>query len=338
MNFKTMIQAAVALTFLVAMPVLTLAAEPAPVLPELGDGMALIGLGGLIISASSLKNIYTGFQTVFNQGFRETDPQWSKVATLVPSSTAQENYGWLGQFPKLREWAGDRQVQNLKAHDYSIKNRKYESTVAVGRDEIEDDQYGVYNPVMQEMGYAAATHPDELVFSLLADGFNQACYDNQNFFDTDHPVGDGTTSNMQSGTGEPWFLLDTRRPLKPLIFQRRRDYSLRSLTDLEQENVFMRDEYMFGVDARVSVGFGFWQQAFGSKDTLDDTNFKAARAAMMKFQSDEGRPLRIRPNVLVVGPSNLSAAEEVVGVRTLSDGSENPLYQAADILLAPELG
>ena len=291
----------------------------------------------MIINQSNLNDLFTGFKAAFNTGFRSATPQWQNIATLVPSTTKQEHYGWLGQFPRLREWIGDRQFKNMAAHDYTIKNKKFEGTINVLRDDLEDDTYGIYMPLLKEVGYAAATHPDELVYGLVGAGFATPCYDGQYFFDTDHPVDGVSVSNLQAGAGNPWFLLDTRRPLKPLIFQLRRDYDLKQMTARDDEAVFMRDEYRYGVDARVNVGFGFWQQAFGSKDTLDQTNFDAAMAAMLAFKSDEGRPLGINPNLLVVGPSNRAAARAVVTVPTLANGAANPNYQAAELLVVPWL-
>lgn len=302
------------------------------------ENWPLWGLAGLIVNQANLQIIYQAFKTAFNAGFRSAQPMWEKVATLVPSTTGEEKYGWLGQFPRLREWVGDRQIKNMAAHDYAIKNNDYEGTVGVPRNNIDDDSYGVFTPLMQEMGYAAATHPDELVFELLQGGFATECYDGQYFFDTDHPVGNEETgvtsvSNMQSGAGNPWFLLDTSRPLKPLLFQRRKDYNFVTLDRETDENVFMRKEFLYGVDGRGNVGYGFWQQAFGSKDTLDKTNFDAATEAMMGFKSDEGRPLGVKPTTLVCGPSNRAAAMELIEVQKLSSGADNPNYKAVEVLV-----
>lgn len=294
------------------------------------------------ISANGLKAIYTAVKLHFNQGRESYRPLWEEIATLVPSTTAQENYAWLGEFSRLREWIGDRQINRMKAHDYSIKNKKFEATEGIPAEYIEDDTYGVLMPKFADMGYAAATHPDELVFALLATGFTEKCYDGQFFFDTDHPVGlegqEQSVANLQAGAGKPWFLLDTRRPLKPLIFQRRRDYRLQAKTDAgTSDHVFMSDEYVYGVDARVNVGFGFWQQAFASKAALDEANFDAAVAGMMAHKSDQGRPLGINPNVLVVGPSNRAAAKALIEAQTKANGASNPNYQAVKVMVVPWL-
>jgi len=297
----------------------------------------------MIINNANLTRLAVAVKAAFNTGFRGVTPLWQKVATKVPSTTGTEEYAWLGQFPRLREWIGDRHIKNLEEHGYSIKNKKFESTVGIPKDNIEDDTYGVYNPMFEEMGHAAASHPDELVFALLAAAFSTKCYDGQFFCDTDHPVGNETdgessVSNMQAGASAPWFLLDVSRPLKPLIFQSRKDYDLVAMTKADDETVFMRDMFRYGVDARCNVGFGFWQQAFGSKAALDAANFGAAFAAMEGFKSDEGRPLRIKPNLLVCGPSNRAAAQALIGTKTLAGGGDNPNYQAVEILVVPELG
>ena len=64
----------------------------------------------------------------------------------VPSSTKENVYPWLGTLPSMQKWAGDRIIRNLKAHKYSIENEKFEMTIAVKRDDIEDDQVGIYRP------------------------------------------------------------------------------------------------------------------------------------------------------------------------------------------------
>lgn len=292
----------------------------------------------MILNSSTLKDLFVAFQAAFNTGFRDVETQWEKIATLVPSTTAGNEYGWLGQFPKLREWLGDRQVKAIAAHGYSILNKKFESTIEVPRDNIEDDQVGVFNPLFAEMGHAAVTHPDEMVFQLLGQGFAEKAFDGQFFFDTDHPVGDdGVVSNMQAGAEDPWFLIDASRPLKPLIFQRRRDYALRAMDKLDDDIVFKRDVFQYGVDARVNVGFGFWQQAFGSKDVLNEANFEAAFEAMVAFRSDEDRPLGIKPTLLVVGPSNWAAARKLILVDRLANGASNSNFQVVEVVTAPWL-
>ena len=291
----------------------------------------------MIINQSALTNLYAAFKTSFQEGFNGYEPQYGKLATTVPSSARQENYGWLGQWPRIREWIGDRQVQNLSLYTYAIVNKDFETTVSVPRNDIEDDQFGVFTPMMREMGFAAKVHPDELIFQLLAAGFSNFCYDGQYFFDVDHPVGSGTVSNMQAGAGTPWYLLDTSRSLKPLIFQKRKDYKFTPFVRDEDPNVFWKKEYVYGADGRSNAGYGFWQMAFGSKLALTKDNFAAAKAGMSSLQSDQGRPLGIRPTLLVVGPSLEQAALDLIKAERNAAGATNTLQNSVDILVSPYL-
>lgn len=296
------------------------------------------------INQKNLSALYTAVKTAFNTGQGTYTALWPKFATMVPSTTSAETYAWLGQFPKLSEWIGDRQVKKLATHDYTLKNQKFESTIGIPAEAIDDDAYGVYMPLYQEMGYAAASHPDEMLFALMASGFTTKCYDGQYFFDADHPVKDPksgdevSVSNMQAGAGTAWYLLDTRRPLKPFIYQKRKDYRLNAKTDAGQsDHVFMADEYLYGVDGRGQWGVAFWQQAFASKAELNDANFDDAVQRMMAFKSDEGRPLGIMPSVLVCGPSNRSAAKKVLEAENKAQGESNTNYKAVELVVVPWL-
>jgi len=97
----------------------------------------------MIINRANLTIVFQAFLTAFNQGFRNAESYWEKVATMVRSTSAENKYGWIGQFPRLREWVGDRHVKSMETHDYSIKNKKFESTFSVSADHLEDDSYGI---------------------------------------------------------------------------------------------------------------------------------------------------------------------------------------------------
>jgi phage major head subunit gpT-like protein len=290
----------------------------------------------MLINLANLSLLYTAYHAAFKDGFSRVTPDWNKVSSEIPSSTGSNIYAWLGQFPQLRQWLGDRQIKNMAAHNYTVANLDYEATIGVSRNDIEDDQYGAWSMLFSEMGYAAAVHPDEVMFTLLAAGNATTCYDGQFFFDTDHPVAGSAVANYDAtGGGNMWVLMDTRHPLKPLIFQKRKDYNFETFTDERDESVFMRREFVYGVDARVAGAYGLWQQAYASLNTLNATNFDAAVTAMMQFQSDEGRPLGIRPNLLVCGPSNRAAARDLIDLDRLASGAANPNYQEVEVLVSP---
>jgi phage major head subunit gpT-like protein len=298
----------------------------------------------MIITRGTLATLFVAFKAAFASGLGQAESQWQKIATLVPSTTKSNEYGWLGKFPKMREWVGDRVINGLLQHGYTIRNKSYELTVGVDRDDIEDDNLGIYTPLMTEMGQSAAEKPDELVFGLLSNGHANLCYDGQNFFDTDHPViaedgSVGTQANLDdnAGAGTRWYLLDTRRALKPLIFQDRKAANFVSMDSETDENVFMRKEFVYGVDNRCNAGYGFWQQAFCSRKALDEANLVAAYTAMTERKGDHGRPLGIKPSVLVVPPGLKFAAMKLVNATTLANGADNVMKGLVEVIDDPRL-
>lgn len=150
----------------------------------------------MVVNSQTLRGIYVGFNTVFNKAFAEQATLYQRVATVVPSTTASETYAWLGAIPGMREWIGEREIKNLSASDYTIRNKDFEVTVSVPRNDIEDDKLGLYNPSFQMMGQSVASHPDELIFDLLAKAFTEKCYDGKPFYSTDHVIGGKKVSNM----------------------------------------------------------------------------------------------------------------------------------------------
>lgn len=296
----------------------------------------------MIINQSNLSILYTGFKASFSRGLGMAEPQWERLATRVSSSTREEKYGWLGKMPGLREWVGDRVIHSIALHDYAIKNKTWEDTISVPREDIEDDQYGVYGPLFEEMGRAVAAHPNQLVFDLLKAGWETPCYDGQDFFDTDHPVLDAngnpvSVANTDGGSGTPWFLIDNNRPLKPIIYQVRKDYDMIRKDSPSDDNVFMRREHIYGVDGRSNVGFGFWQFAWGSKQTLDKGAYKSAREALMGMKGDYERPLGLNPRLLVVPPSLEGEALEILNAERNAAGATNVYRGTAELLVAPWL-
>jgi phage major head subunit gpT-like protein len=273
------------------------------------------------VTPSLLADQFVGHKTNFRTGFAGVSPLWQLIATLVNSSTGTEKYDWLGEWPSIRKWIGDRVIKELSAGTYAIENDDFESTVTVKKKHVEDDTMGMYPPMFQELGRLTAAFPDELIFALLAAGFTTKCYDGQPFFDDEHPVGNNgaVVSNMQDGAGPAWFLLDTSRALKPLIYQERRKFELVALDKPTDQNVVMQNKFIYGIDGRMAVGYGFWQMAYASKADLTPANYEAARAAMGSLKSDEGKPLGISPTLLVFPPALEGKALKILNAETINN-------------------
>lgn len=298
----------------------------------------------MIVNSANLRTLGTSFNALFTGGVGQADTDHLRIATPVPSTTGREEYGWLGKIPSVREWIGDRVVQNLKTHDYAIKNKDWELTIAVDRNDIEDDNIGIYAPLFTEMGQSTGAKACELVFEALKNGFATKCYDGQFFFDTDHPVldKDGVeqpVANTDGGAGAPWFLLSVDRAVKPIILQTRKPWTFVSKDNLADDNVFNAKEFRYGADARMNVGYGFWQFAWGSKQTLDAAHFETAVVALRSMKGDYGRPIGGgKKLLLVVSAANENAARKLVSSQLINGGESNPWAGAAEVMVSPWLG
>jgi phage major head subunit gpT-like protein len=226
----------------------------------------------MLINKAVLSAVFVSLLTTFNNAFSAAPTVWEKIAMKVPSTTGQNDYAWLSKFPKMRKWIGDKVVKALEAAKYVIVNDDFEATVEVDRNDIEDDNLGIYAPQAQMAGESAKQLPDEIVMELVNNAFTNKCFDGQYFFDTDHPVKDTSVSNK--GT-------------KAL-----------------------------------------------SGDTLAaaKASYGAARTAMKKFKDEEGRPLNIIPNVLLVPPALEDTANALMNVDRLEDGKPNPYKGTAQVV------
>lgn len=287
-----------------------------------------------------------GLKTEFDLAYRalvDNSPV-EKIATVINTTLPVQKYAWLGFSPPMREFIDERRPAGLGSESTSIEDKVFESTLAVHRKAIEDDQLDLIRLRIQEMASRVSLHRHQMVVEALATGDSQEVYDGNNFFasrtvgsstftnvtddalddaairaavssmmsvrdETDTPMGitpdtllvgpnlmwtamelvqspvvvkeSAATNflNVFQGklrvivspflTGDyasKWFVLDTSRPVRPVIMQQRSDVPV-EFTALEagsgSEAAFMRDQYLYGVRGRYNVGFGLWQLAYG---------------------------------------------------------------------------
>lgn len=231
----------------------------------------------MLVNKASIQAAFTALKTTFNNAFGAAPSVWDKIAMKVPSTTGQNDYAWLSAFPKMRKWVGEKAVKSLEAFKYTITNFPFEATIAVKRDDLEDDNLGIYGPQAQMAGFSAKQWPDELIMDLVNGGFTNLCYDGQYFFDVDHVVAGASVSNK----------------------------SALALSVATQ--------------AAVIASYG------------------AARTAMMSFKDDEGRPLNITPDVLLVPPALEAIALAIVNNDRLDDGKANPYKGTAKVVVDARL-
>lgn len=161
----------------------------------------------MILDPTNLTALRDSINTRFQAGFRRPVPFWPLLAMLVPSKTSIESYAWTEDIPRFREWAGDRVVHDLQGRGAQILNKKFELTLGIPREKLEDDQYGLYGNQAELAGVQAKKLPDDLLVPLIKNGKTTVCFDGQYFFDTDHPV------HIESPALGTWKNLHTAKPI-----------------------------------------------------------------------------------------------------------------------------
>lgn len=123
---------------------------------------------------------------------------WADLSTTIKATTKTEKFRFLGSVPPLRAWGHGRLARGLNVESYDVVTEKYESTLSVDRDEIDDDQLGQLRIRVNELASKAAAHKDLLLSDLIVNGgetgFNS--YLGVPFFSTALPIrAGGTQSN-----------------------------------------------------------------------------------------------------------------------------------------------
>lgn len=139
-----------------------------------------------------------GLNVAFNKAYKVApDDIYKPLYEALKSTGDSEKYGWFGSSPALREWVGERHVGSIEDYDYEIKNRDFESTVAVDRNEIEDDKLGIIKKRVQQMAQKAKRFPASLIQLLVEDSLAGLAYDGAAFCSNRAAPND----NLLAGTG-----------------------------------------------------------------------------------------------------------------------------------------
>jgi phage major head subunit gpT-like protein len=298
-----------------------------------------------IILAGDVSAAEIAFDLRFRQAYQKVTPLYTQFAQVIPSTTRTQSYPIQAKIAKLRQWKGERQVQNAKAYAYELTNEKYELTLGIPVEDFEDDQLGVYAATIEDMGESAALWPDDLVFAAILAGETEEAYDGMAFFSNNHSLGGHTIDNLfastalnhdnfaavreamasyvnesgeslrveadtllvppalemqarqilladtlpstagtasqsnvykglarlivapqlsaaAGGSDTEWYMLCTKRAVKPFIFQQRQAPQFAQKTRMDDDNVFWDDQIVYGVRARGAAGYGpFWLAA-----------------------------------------------------------------------------
>lgn len=151
------------------------------------------------INRENMQEFFTSLETRFAAGMeRVRTPRagyvtLADIGTSAPVKGAAVTHGWLTQLPGMRKWVGDRIVENLASGKLTVANDSFESTIEVPRNDVEDDNYGVYGNLSQAMGGASEELWLDLGITALLN--NAVWVDGKPFFAADRKYDKVTINN-----------------------------------------------------------------------------------------------------------------------------------------------
>jgi phage major head subunit gpT-like protein len=148
--------------------------------------------------------LFTTFNALYQGAYQAVEKFYEDFATTMPSNSETQLYHWIAQLPGMKEWIGQRQMNNAVLRGYSLTNKVFEDSIALDKFKVKNDQWGAFGPTVSAFGDAVGKWPDQQMAAVVDAGHKTLCYDGQNFFDTDHPISltdasQGTFSNMGDG-------------------------------------------------------------------------------------------------------------------------------------------
>lgn len=152
----------------------------------------------MIVTASALNDIFTGFNIIFQNQYQGLTPKYPMFSMTVNSDSDQETYGWLDAIPGLREWIGNRQYHDLKQQGQTLVNQLFENTVWLKRTDVEDDRIGFYNTVVAQVANNLMAKKEYEAVKRLLLGFTTNGYDGTTFFSASHTWRGTTRTNTSN--------------------------------------------------------------------------------------------------------------------------------------------
>lgn len=285
----------------------------------------------MLVNEQNLTTLYTIAVSEFRDAERAALATFDhQVFTReVPVVGKHLNLSWLGNVKKWREWVGPRIVDSLEAYGYTLTPKRWENTIGLQREDIDDaadnpavaaDEFGL-PAAMEDMGRMGAYWRMEQAAQAMID--NGTCFDGNAFFSVSHPNGSaGATAfdniDTSGNTTNPWYLLDTRF-VKPIIG------GMRKMPEVEMDRgnrFFDTGELRVGGYARAVWGYSLPEFFFSSTKTLNVTNIRAHMDTMKAYTNDKAAIISPRANILMVGRESEWTAKDIVEIMDL--GADNP--------------
>lgn len=151
------------------------------------------------LNRANLDGLFATYSTAFNEGIttvasaKPNSVRLAVIAMMAMVGGSAVTHAWLESLPALTRWIGSRAIKNISSKKLTVSNDDYANAVAVKVNDIKDDTYGVYTPLIRALGIQAGRLWAKLAIDALVANGNWA--DGAAFFGTTRKYGKNTISN-----------------------------------------------------------------------------------------------------------------------------------------------
>ncbi len=139
------------------------------------------------ITQGNLEAVFTGLKAVFSEAVQSTEDQRiQRLMEVVPSTSGSEQYPTATLLGDLEEVLDEVTITGIGAFVQSVPNRTFARIVQVKRNDVADDNIGVYRPGVRQLGRRAALYPLRLAAEALLAGFTDQWVDGAAVFSDAH--------------------------------------------------------------------------------------------------------------------------------------------------------
>lgn len=149
----------------------------------------------MIVNKVDVAGLNTLYRAAYDETFATFASLADRLATAIPVTKKTVNLSGIKAFSKLRKWVGPRYHKNLEALAFSVDVEKYEDTVDVGVDDIEDGEAAQFTPAIRQMAQNAAELENELIAQVLQGTHANKGYDGLALGADTHAMGGTTYDN-----------------------------------------------------------------------------------------------------------------------------------------------
>ena len=158
-----------------------------------------------IVNNSSIADVIADmnrqFLTDYNKAFQDTKNVMDPLIDVMPLKSNLYRRVWMTASPAMRQWLGPRIVKHVEVEAVGQTTKNFEATIAIARDDVESDQYGLYSGQVAALGVEAKRHVDRQSALKLQAGTSDLGFDGLAVFSAAHDLDPaGVQSNLLTST------------------------------------------------------------------------------------------------------------------------------------------